>query len=105
MIAKTYQEKWQLENLMEVHKTATSRIYSAKFGEKDVILKLLSEVGRDDEQHGAAFLNLCQGQRVAKLYEFDEEAQLLEFLPGEDLYVFFCCQRGVEGKCGFLSDY
>lgn len=83
-----YIEDWKLENCNKLVSTFTSDIYIAESRYGKVILKILNDIGIEDELPGTYFLKNCNGYGSVKLFEFDEKALLIEYLPGENLYQY-----------------
>ena len=83
-----YQNRWNLTNLKNIAKTATSDVFAVESPYGPAVLKVLNEAGKKHEAVGATFLKACKGQGVAKLYQYDDGAHLIERLYGENLYQF-----------------
>lgn len=80
-----YLEKWSLRDAAPLAQTETSHLHKVKCGSGEAVLKVLTEVGKADERSGATALRLFDGHGAVRLLESDDEAQLLEYLPGPDL--------------------
>ncbi len=80
----TYLEMWGLSDPQPLTETVTSRLYTVQFGETTAVLKLLTDYGWE-EQRGAAALRCYDGHGAVRLYQSDQQAQLLEYVEGEDL--------------------
>jgi streptomycin 6-kinase len=81
------QRQWSLSKLQEFKRTPTSTLYTCERDRKKLILKVFTSSGVKDESFGSSFFKLNQ-ECCAHLYHACERAQLLEFLPGPDLYFF-----------------
>lgn len=68
--------------------TPTSSIY--KEGER--IHKILSKLGRKDEKMGGKYLKSIESDYLATIYQCDSKSQVIEYLPGPNLYSF--CEQG-----------
>jgi streptomycin 6-kinase len=79
-----YLESWNLSNPQPLAQTVTSHIYTVEAGGETVILKLLTEVG-EEEQIGALALDYFGGQGAVRLLRADQGAHLLEYADGQDL--------------------
>ena len=83
-----YTNLWGLTECCKIASTFTSDVYKAKSKHGSVILKILNDIGRKDESAGIYFLANCNGNGAAKLFEYDDQALLMEYLPGNDLCQF-----------------
>lgn len=81
-----YSKSWDLSNVHKITETATGHIYrvDSKYGPS--ILKIFTDLGVKDELGGTSFLKAMDGNGTVKLYEYDEKAQLMEYLVGHNLY-------------------
>ncbi|MBT4763256.1 MAG: phosphotransferase [Bdellovibrionaceae bacterium] len=81
-----YLKNWNLSNVHKIKETDTGHIYKvdSKYGR--VVLKIFTELGVKDELGGTFFLRATSGNGTVKLYKHDNKAQLMEYLPGENLY-------------------
>lgn len=75
-----------------VAQTPTSEIYRVQCGSTERILKVLSPVGMVDEAAGRHYLERIKSPYLVRIYEADESSQLIEYLPGDNLYSF--CEQG-----------
>jgi len=83
---KTYLDKWSLTGPEKIASTFTSDVYKVHNSNGEIyVLKVLNDVGKEDEAAGAYFLSHVDGQGTARILEFDEGAHLLEFIPGVTL--------------------
>lgn len=76
--------KWSLSNIKPINVSSSfSNVATVTMsnGEK-AVLKVLNEQGADIEQNGAAALGYFACDRIVKLSNHDESAQLLEFIDG-----------------------
>ena len=80
-----YLDAWGLTDPQVLAHTATSTVYTVQQGDETVVLKLLTPVGVADEQSGAVALRLYNGQGAVRLLQYDEQAHLLEYVPGADV--------------------
>ena len=87
-LIERYLNKWKLELTSEIAKTPTGQLFKVNSSHGVNILKIFTDVGVKDEIGGADFLKNTQGKSTVRLFKSDEKAQLLEFLPGPNLYQF-----------------
>jgi streptomycin 6-kinase len=80
-----YLEKWSLCDAAPLAQTETSHLYKVKVDHRDAVLKVLTKNGKADERSGAIALLLFDGHGAVRLLRSDDEAQLLEYVPGPDL--------------------
>lgn len=83
-----YIDLWNLTECCKLTSTFTSDVYKANSKYGKVVLKILNDVGVKDELAGTYFLDNCNGNGVVKLFEYNERALLMEYLPGDNLYQF-----------------
>ena len=90
MNLESYIEKWNLRELRALESTATAKLFRCRqkgAPDRELVLKLFSEIGSLDEGNGSYFLlknsNIC-----TELINYTPEAQLLAFVEGENLYQF-----------------
>ncbi|MFN8527624.1 MAG: aminoglycoside phosphotransferase family protein [Anaerolineae bacterium] len=79
-----YLTLWALTQPQPLAETRTSRLYTVIYQGETVVLKLLTEYGWE-ERAGAVALRHFDGHGAVRLYQSDEQAQLLEYVPGGDL--------------------
>jgi len=79
-----YLTAWNLAGPQLLAETPTSHVYTVTSGAERVILKVLSEIG-EEEQVGAAALRYWDGRGAVRLLRQDEGAHLLEYADGDDL--------------------
>jgi streptomycin 6-kinase len=79
-----YLTAWHLSDPQPLARTSTSHLYAVSWKSDTVVLKLLTDHGRE-EQRGAAALRYFGGQGAVRLYRSDATAQLLEYARGEEL--------------------
>jgi len=91
-----YIDYWKLSEPTHIAQTFTGNLYKVNSSYGKAVLKIFTEVGIKDEIGGTDFLKNTQGKGSVKLFESDERAQLLEFLPGSNLYEF--SKNGEEEK-------
>ena len=88
-LLSNYSKKWTLENIHKIMETATGDIYKVDSKLGPSILKIFTDDGVKDELGGGtSFLKAMSGNRTVKLYECDGQAQLMEYLPGQNLYKY-----------------
>lgn len=75
---------WHLSAPQLLERTRTSHIYTVTRGGETLVLKLLSDNGRE-EQRGAEALRCFDGRGAVRLYASAEDAQLLEYAAGDEL--------------------
>jgi len=80
-----YLDKWSLSDPQLLTTTASSHIYKVRSDGEIVVLKLLTELGQADEASGAVALHIFNGRGAARLLRYDAQAQLIEYIDGEDL--------------------
>ena len=80
-----YSKNWHLSAPSLLAETHTSTVYLVERNGKQVVLKLLNEVGVRDELRGAIALQHYDGHGAARLLASSEDAHLLEYLDGDDL--------------------
>lgn len=90
-----YLAAWELSNPHLLAQTMTSHIYSVTNGAKIFALKLLSP-SETDEQRGALALRYFDGCGAARLLRYDEGAQLLEYVAGDELVTLV--KRGEDAR-------
>lgn len=83
-----YIDSWKLSEPMQIAQTFTGNLYKVDSSYGKAVLKIFTEVGMKDEIGGTDFLKNTQGKGSVRSFESDERAQLLEFLPGPNLYEF-----------------
>jgi streptomycin 6-kinase len=86
-----YLSAWGLREPQLLERTPTSNVYTVIRADETLVLKLLSETGRE-EQRGALALRCFDGRGAVRLYESAEDAQLLEYAAGDALISLF--ERG-----------
>lgn len=79
-----YLKTWNLTEPQTLAQTPTSHVYTVQHGGETVVLKLLTEYGWE-ERAGAVALRHWDGHGAIHLYQSDDDAQLLEYVEGEDL--------------------
>ncbi|MAS87157.1 MAG: 3'-kinase [Micavibrio sp.] len=83
---QSYLRKWHLSNPQEITQTPTSTIYKViKQDGVTAILKLLSDMGVEDERDGAYLLDYYSGDGAIDIYNHDDGAHLLEYAGDETL--------------------
>lgn len=84
-LLETYCQKWKLTSPTPIATTPTSNVYRVHKNEHNAVLKIYTDLGREHEALGPIFLNLCRGNNVVPVLEYDEGACLLEFIDGPEL--------------------
>lgn len=79
-----YLSAWALSNPHMLTQTRTSQIYTVTYAAETVILKILSP-SETEEQRGARALRSFDGCGAARILRYDEGAQLLEYVAGDEL--------------------
>ncbi len=79
-----YLQAWHLSDPQSLATTATSHIYTVTSGSTRVVLKMLTDIGKE-EQQGAIALHYFDGHGAVKLLREDQHAHLLEYVEGENL--------------------
>lgn len=83
---KDHLVKWRLRSPSLIAQTPTSDIYKVRRANgKTAILKHWTKIGRRDEVNSNTILKWWRGQGAVRLYECDDEGQLLEFAEGKTL--------------------
>ncbi len=77
--------------------TATSEIFLEEVEGEFKVLKTLSKEGILDEGMGRHYLEGIDSDYLVKCFHSDERSQLIEFLPGPNLYSF--CEQGDYLSC------
>lgn len=80
-----YLEKWSLTNPAEIATTKTAKVYTVDRGDKTLVLKVLTELGKVTEGKSASALKYFAGKGSVKVFEYDEGALLMEYLEGKKL--------------------
>lgn len=83
--AVIYAEKWGMDTLHFLSESLCGHIYKGVYNGQAVILKIFKEYGRAEESRGARFLSLCDPDIAARIYQCNDDAVLMEYLPGPDL--------------------
>jgi streptomycin 6-kinase len=80
-----YLSRWQLSDPKPLARTFTSDLYTVQVASQPAVLKILSEIGVEDERAGADALQWYNGQGAVQLLDHDSGAMLLEFVGGNSL--------------------
>lgn len=80
-----YQKIWNLNNCEKIASTLTSDLFLAESNSQKVVLKILTPLGIKDESSGIFYLKSKVGKKCAELFQYDDSAMLIEYLPGQDL--------------------
>lgn len=80
-----YLRLWNLSDPEPLAQTPTSDVFTVYQNGEQVVLKLLTPVGVEDEHAGAIALGHFDGQGAVRLLAHDERAHLLEYAGGEEL--------------------
>jgi streptomycin 6-kinase len=81
----SYLSRWQLSEPKPLARTFTSDLYTVLAADRPAVLKILSEIGVEDERVGADALQWYNGQGAVQLLNHDSGAMLLEFVSGDSL--------------------
>ena len=84
-LLQKYQAQWNLSDPSLIAKTNTSHVYKVSYENDFAVLKIYTKLGRIHEAIGPQFLKDCHGNGVVNVYQFDDDACLLEFIDGEEL--------------------
>lgn len=97
MIGKleAYLRAWNLSDPEPLAETVTSHVYTVTSDDSRVVLKLLTAIGHE-ERSGAIALRCFDGHGAVRLLRADNQAQLLEYADGEDLFALI--QRGQDAQ-------
>src|SRR5687768_8144968 len=88
-----YLQKWNLTGPQELARTPTSHVFLVSFQSRPAVLKVLTELGRNDEASGATALRCYDGKGAVRLLMEEQGAHLLSYADGKSLDVLV-----VEGK-------
>jgi streptomycin 6-kinase len=91
----TYLTHWELSQPELLATTPTSHVYTVRKNGAAAVLKLLTPYGWE-ERAGAVALRHWDGHGAIRLYEADENAQLVEYVEGDDLVTLV--QRGDDAE-------
>lgn len=84
MSLEEYLTNWNLTDPQLLAQTPTSYVYTVLHEGEQRVLKLLTAYGWE-ERSGAVALRHWNGQGAIHVYEFDQNAQLLEYASGDEL--------------------
>ena len=98
-----YSKHWSLNKVEKITETYTGYIYKVDSEYGPAVLKIFTEVGVKDEAGGSVFLRACSGNGSVSLYEYDEKAQLMEYLSGQNLYEYSKNGREDEATLVFVN--
>jgi streptomycin 6-kinase len=79
-----YLQLWNLSAPQPLAETATSHVYTVRYGDTTTVLKLLKP-NAAEERVGAIALRYFDGRGAARLLQADDGAHLIEYVGGEDL--------------------
>ena len=79
-----YLTAWRLSDPQPLAATATSHLYLVNAGDNQAVLKILTELGRE-EANGALALGYFDGHGAVRLLRSDDGAHLLEYVSGDNL--------------------
>lgn len=83
---KDHLVKWRLRSPSLIAQTPTSDVYKVlRANGKTAILKHWTKIGRRDEANSNTILKWWRGQGAVRLYDCDDEGQLLEYADGKTL--------------------
>jgi streptomycin 6-kinase len=80
-----YLDQWSLTDPLPLAQTATSELYTVTYDGERAVLKLLTPMGMQEEHIGALALRYWNGHGAVRLFQSNDEAQLLEYADGDDL--------------------
>ena len=86
-LLKRYLKLWDLSDPQPLATTVTSHVYTVTSEGTRVVLKLLTDIGAE-EQQGAIALRYFDGHGAVRLLRADHHAHLLEYADGENLTGF-----------------
>lgn len=98
-----YSSLWRLKDLQKLTQTPTGHIYKVTSIHGPAVLKIFTDIGIKDELGGTTFLRAMSGRSCANLFEYDERAQLIEYLPGNSLYLYSRENRENEATSVFIN--
>ena len=87
-----YVQEWKLIDPHLLAETATSHLFAVGWNGQPAVLKLCTPAGMQDEKAGTIALRCFHGKAAVRLLRYNDQAQLLEYVEGEDLK--FLVQRG-----------
>jgi streptomycin 6-kinase len=90
-----YLAAWELSNPHLLAQTMTSHIYTVTHRAETVVLKLLAP-SETEEQRGALSLRYFDGHGAVRLLRHDEDAQLMEYAAGDQLFTLV--ERGEDER-------
>jgi streptomycin 6-kinase len=80
-----YVRAWKFTDPHPFAQTVTSHLYKVTWNGGPAVLKLFTPIGARDEKSGAIALQCFNGHGSVRLLRHDDQAQLLEYIEGEDL--------------------
>nr|PZN49838.1 MAG: hypothetical protein DIU68_19345 [Chloroflexota bacterium] len=80
----SYLAAWGLSDPKPLAQTVTSHVYTVSYKGTTAVLKLLTDAGWE-ERTGARALDYYGGHGAVRIFRYDDHAQLLEYVDGEDL--------------------
>lgn len=80
-----YCDAWDLRDPKPVVEGSRAAIFTVVRKDGPAVLKIFTELGRQDEARSAAALSYFDGNGSVKILENDENALLLEYVEGPDL--------------------
>ena len=81
----TYIQKWSLDDLEFFTESLCGHLYKVRHKNAHAILKIYKDYGRLEESRGAELLKIWPDKVSVSVLENDENAVLLEYLPGNTL--------------------
>lgn len=80
-----YLQKWSLREPKLMTQSPRGDVYTAYQNDEQVVLKLLTPIGAEDEADGAVAMHYFDGRGAVWLLAYDERAHLMEYAGGNEL--------------------
>ena len=80
-----YKNLWELGSIDLLQETPRGIVYKVSVKSLPAVLKIAKPLGLEHERGAVAFLQACPKTIAARIYEHDELATLMEYLPGPTL--------------------
>jgi len=93
-------KQWGLSFVRSITQTPTSDLYLVARGDESFVLKILSDMGVEDEKGSAPALALYDGKGAVRLIEHEARALLLEYADGDDLTMM--AAQGKDDEASFI---
>jgi len=77
-----FEALWDLMHPEKVAATPTSYIYKVHYQNHPAILKIYTDLGRNCESDAPYFFEPCSGHNVPRIFQFNDDAMLMEYING-----------------------